>query len=319
MHHEEVARPLICDGEVADDSAARARRRAPERIVALIRGESDSPLQGLISGSHRPRQARLPAPRRVHVRRELRRDRRRPADQRADARRAIPDTGQPRVGMIEKGLSALESLLFAQYQMYRNVYWHHAVRSATAMYKRLVADALDAGALDARTLAGFTDEGILHAICDSARRTRCSRAFASGGCTSAPSSVPPPICAADAGEWIADDRTLTVAVEDALARELGLAAGRVAARLPDQDADARPRSARPAPVRRSAPRDRRRLGGRDQSAQALRRVLSLGPLAPRLHIRRDSRSIPHEGDRARQATRARDEVRARLDNGTSLL
>ena len=37
------------------------------------------------------------------------------------------------VGMYEKGLSALESLLFAKYQMYRNVYWHHAVRSATCI------------------------------------------------------------------------------------------------------------------------------------------------------------------------------------------
>jgi len=45
--------------------------------------------------------------------------------------------------------------------MYRNVYWHHAVRSATAMYKRLVSDALDAGSLSADQLAGFTDEGLL--------------------------------------------------------------------------------------------------------------------------------------------------------------
>ena len=35
-------------------------------------------------------------------------------------------------------MSALESLLFAKYQMYRNVYWHHAVRSATCMFKRAV-------------------------------------------------------------------------------------------------------------------------------------------------------------------------------------
>src|SRR5204863_7318437 len=66
-----------------------------------------------------------------------------------------------RIGIQEKGLSAVESLLFAKYQMYRNVYWHHAVRSATAMYKRLVSDALDAGALTAGQLAGFTDEGLL--------------------------------------------------------------------------------------------------------------------------------------------------------------
>src|SRR5471032_585551 len=75
-----------------------------------------------------------------------------------------PETDALAVGMVEKGLSALESLLFAKYQMYRNVYWHHAVRSATAMYKRLVADALSAGSLDAGTLASFTDEGLLHEL-----------------------------------------------------------------------------------------------------------------------------------------------------------
>src|SRR3712207_9587248 len=72
-----------------------------------------------------------------------------------------PGTGRPTVGVLEKGLSALESLLFAKYQMYRNVYWHHAVRSATAMYKRLVGAALGAGALDAARLASYTDEGLL--------------------------------------------------------------------------------------------------------------------------------------------------------------
>src|SRR6266487_1574230 len=51
MHHEDVARPLICDGEVADVLRRELGADAPERIVALIRGESDSPLQGLISGS----------------------------------------------------------------------------------------------------------------------------------------------------------------------------------------------------------------------------------------------------------------------------
>jgi len=108
--------------------------------------------------------------------------------------------------------------------MYRNVYWHHAVRSATAMYKRLVADALDAGALDARTLAGFTDEGILHVLGQRApspllralrERKLYKRAFESPAADLQP----------DAAEWIADDRSLTVDVENALAAEVGLQPG----------------------------------------------------------------------------------------------
>jgi HD superfamily phosphohydrolase len=223
MHHEEVARPLIAEGEVADILRRELGAGAPERIIALIRGQSASPLQGLISGS-------IDLDKLDYLRRdafmcgvsygEI------DVDRLINALTIVcdPETGQPRVGMVEKGLSALESLLFAKYQMYRNVYWHHAVRSATAMYKRVVVDALDTGALDARTLAGFTDEGILHALAgrgtnplvDALRHRRLhKRAF------EAPAADLPP----DAGEWIADDHDLTVMVENALARELGLAPG----------------------------------------------------------------------------------------------
>jgi HD superfamily phosphohydrolase len=223
LDHEEVARPLICDGEVADVLRRELGADAPERIVALIRGTSDSPLQGLISGS-------IDLDKLDYLRRdafmcgvsygEI------DVDRLINALSLVrdPDTNALAVGMVEKGLSALESLLFAKYQMYRNVYWHHAARSATAMYKRLVGDALDAGALDARTLASFTDEGILHDLGQRApssllralrQRRLYKRAF-----ERAAADLPP-----DAGEWIADDRELTVAVENELAVELGLRPG----------------------------------------------------------------------------------------------
>ena len=225
MHHEEVARPLITDGEVADVLRRELGADAPERVMDLIRGESESPLQGLISGS-------IDLDKLDYLRRdafmcgvsygEI------DVDRLINALTLLrdPASGRPGVGMVEKGLSALESLLFAKYQMYRNVYWHHAVRSATAMYKRLVTDALDAGALDARTLAGFTDEGLLHTLESRApspllaslrSRKLYKRAF----------ETPAADLPADAGDWIADDRALTVDVENALARELGLAPGEV--------------------------------------------------------------------------------------------
>jgi HD superfamily phosphohydrolase len=225
LNHEEVARPLICDGEVETILERELGPSAPERIIAMIRGKSDSPLQGLISGS-------IDLDKLDYLRRdafmcgvsygEI------DVDRLINALTLVrdPDTGQPRVGMIEKGLSALESLLFAKYQMYRNVYWHHAVRSATAMYKRVVSDALDAGALDARTLAGFTDEGILHdlerrapsATVQALRMRRLyKRAF----------ECPAAYLEPDAGEWIADDHSLTTAVENSLAAELRLDPGEV--------------------------------------------------------------------------------------------
>ena len=50
------------------------------------------------------------------------------------------DSREQRLAITSKGISAVESLIFTNYLMYRNVYWHHAVRSATAMFKRSVQD-----------------------------------------------------------------------------------------------------------------------------------------------------------------------------------
>src|SRR5690606_2370315 len=75
-----------------------------------------------------------------------------------------PDTGRLEIGVHAKGLAALESLLFAKYQMFRNVYWHHAVRAATALYLRLVRAAVDAGILTPEDLVGRTDEELLTLI-----------------------------------------------------------------------------------------------------------------------------------------------------------
>jgi uncharacterized protein len=133
---------------------------APARIEALVRGRSESPLQGLVSGSldldkieYLRRDARfcgvpygeVDVDRLLHALTLLR----------------DPETGRLEVGVHEKGLSALESLLFSKYQMFRNVYWHHGVRAATALYKRLVEDALRGGILRADELVGETDERLL--------------------------------------------------------------------------------------------------------------------------------------------------------------
>src|SRR5213076_1261200 len=51
MHHEEVARSIISGGPIGALLARHLGDGAASRIVALVRGESDSPLQRLISGS----------------------------------------------------------------------------------------------------------------------------------------------------------------------------------------------------------------------------------------------------------------------------
>ena len=231
LHHEEVARPLVLQGEIGALLEREIGAGAPARVLALIRGEGHSPLQGLISGS-------LDLDKIEYLKRdalmcgvpygEI------------DVERLInsmvlvadPDTGHDAIGVLEKGLAALESLLFAKYQMYRNVYWHHAVRSATAMYKRLVADALGAGVVEPHALAGFTDEGLLHHL-ERTHPTPLLEALRGRQLYKRALECP----ASDVGEtaeWIASDRALVVAVEDQLARELGLRDGELLLDYPEK-------------------------------------------------------------------------------------
>jgi HD superfamily phosphohydrolase len=44
----------------------------------------------------------------------------------------------PRLAISEKGRTAAEMMVFSRYIMFSEVYWHHAVRSATAMLQRAV-------------------------------------------------------------------------------------------------------------------------------------------------------------------------------------
>src|SRR6185436_9296707 len=73
-------------------------------------------------------------------------------------------SGRLEIGVMEKGISALESLLFAKYQMYRNVYWHHAVRSATCMFKRAVRGAVRRGVVTPEGIAEATDDGLMELL-----------------------------------------------------------------------------------------------------------------------------------------------------------
>ena len=63
------------------------------------------------------------------------------------------------LAMEERGLMSVESLLFSKYLMYRSVYWHKGVRSATAMIKKAVLMALNEGLLQPKDLYSLDDDG----------------------------------------------------------------------------------------------------------------------------------------------------------------
>jgi uncharacterized protein len=144
-----------------------------------------------------------------------------------------PVTGLQSVGVAEKGLSALESLLFAKYQMYRNVYWHHAVRSATAMYKRVVEDACDSGTLTQEKLVGFTDEGLLYFLQDRAPSPLLA-ALRSRHLFKRVAEWPASELDDGFGDWIGNDRKRTRAAENALGSMLGLKSGELLLDYPEK-------------------------------------------------------------------------------------
>ncbi|MEO8579175.1 MAG: hypothetical protein ABI469_02925 [Gemmatimonadales bacterium] len=137
-----------------------------------------------------------------------------------------PETGKRSLGVLEKALSALESLLFAKYQMYRNVYWHHAVRGATAMYKRLVEDAVKAGVVNVQSLARHTDEGLMHLL-ESERPTPLLAALKERKLYKRAAEWPAAELDASKFEWIATDRKRVAEMENVLAKEFGLASGQL--------------------------------------------------------------------------------------------
>ena len=64
------------------------------------------------------------------------------------------------VDIDSRGISGVESLLFSKYLMYRTVYWHRMVRSATAMVKKALLGALESGIIAAEELYDLDDQGL---------------------------------------------------------------------------------------------------------------------------------------------------------------
>jgi hypothetical protein len=149
---------------------------------------------------------------------------------------ADPVTGRVEVGVREKAVSALESLLFAKYQMFRNVYWHHGVRAATALYRRIVDEAVRVGLIAADDLVGPTDEELLYRIGERALDSdhALTRRIGERWIPDLRNRrLPKRACEVTAAEmdevvlpsWVAHDTPARRSAEDALARRVGLPSG----------------------------------------------------------------------------------------------
>jgi HD superfamily phosphohydrolase len=217
-HHEALGAARLRTGPLGDVLRTAGGDALIDRIAALIQGRSTSALGGLVSGS-------LDLDKIDYLSRDARNcgvpygmlD----VDRLLASLTLVESAGRREVGVHEKGISALESLLFAKYQMYRNVYWHHAVRSATCMFKHAVRATVRSGALTAQGLAEATDDSLAtllhqHDPSGLAAALRERRLFKRA--LDMPASEVP----ADLPTWVSDDPDRVEAAEHALARDLGL-------------------------------------------------------------------------------------------------
>ncbi len=212
--HESLAARHLRSGALA--TALERLGVSAERLLLLIQGTSSSPLAGLVSGSidvdkldYLSRDATMcGVPYGV-----------------IDVDRLLTSLTVSEEGLVlhAKGLAALESLLFAKYQMYRNVYWHHAVRSATAMFKRLVRRAIAARRVSPDDIAVATDDGLSHEL-QQDDHTCLARALRERRLAKRALDIPATDLPVATFDWPSRDPDLLEHVEERLARELGMRA-----------------------------------------------------------------------------------------------
>src|SRR5207302_6044751 len=233
LRQEAVAERHLARGELAERLGEVGAPTA--QLLALIRGGGREPLAGLVAGS-------LDVDKLDYLSRDAWMcgvpygviDVDRLLTSLTLAPGAGGAAGAATLGLTEKGLAPLESLLFAKYQMYRTVYWHHAVRSATAMFKRLVWQAIAGGRLRADEIALATDDALIHELLQAdvaglARRLR-ERQLAKRALDLPATELP-----ATTPSWPATDPDLVARVEDRLAAELGAHPGGLFLDFPAKD------------------------------------------------------------------------------------
>jgi len=229
--HEALGAASLGSGPLADALAASGVAGAAAAVGGVITGASAHPLAGLVSGSidldkidYLKRDALMCGVPYGEI----------DVDRLLACLVVVELDGRRRVGVMEKGLAALESLLFAKYQMYRNVYWHHAARAANAMFKRLVAAAVRDGAVTPGALAAATDDALIHEL--AARdRTGIARALRERRLYKRAIELLPGE-AGDVPSWVWEGGEKLRRAEDALAKRCGLEPGELLIDFPHKTA-----------------------------------------------------------------------------------
>ena len=230
--HEALGAAALLREPLAGALAASGAAGGAGAIGAVITGSSTHPLAGLVSGSldldkidYLKRDALMCGVPYGEI----------DVDRLLACLVVVELDGRRRIGLLEKGLSALESLLFAKYQMYRNVYWHHASRSANAMFKRLVGGAVADGVIEPAALGGATDDALIHDL--AARdRTGIAQALRERRLYKRALELLPGELGGAVPAWVWEGGEQLRAAEDAIARRHDLSPGELLIDFPHKTA-----------------------------------------------------------------------------------
>ncbi len=136
-HHEQLARQAIAEGPIAE-AIAEDWQLEPLGVADLIAGVAKTPGEQIVTSM-------LSGPIDVDKIDYLARDSMHcgvPYGRNFDQSRLIASLCLNEAGnaiaVTDKGKTAAELMVFSRYVMFSEVYWHHAVRSATAMLQRAV-------------------------------------------------------------------------------------------------------------------------------------------------------------------------------------
>jgi HD superfamily phosphohydrolase len=138
------------------------------------------------------------------------------------------DASGTTLAITDKGRTAAELMVFARYVMFSEVYWHHAVRAATAMLQRAVW--LVQGRIDPRLLVRYDDHSFVECIREATTATPAAplvdglfgttrRIFKRAATFDAVHH--PDIHRACAGRTYADSVSLSARLAEGLSRRLG--------------------------------------------------------------------------------------------------
>ena len=169
-HHEELAAQFIEQSELAD-LLRNDWKVEPKEIINLLNGKTESPVDHLLASI-------LSGPIDIDKMDYLYRDSLHagvPYGRHLDQNRLIGslclNASGNGLAITEKGKTAAELMIFARYVMFSEVYWHHTVRSATAMLQRLFCELYLNGKIEFSRFVCLSEDEAIRFFLDASKGT----------------------------------------------------------------------------------------------------------------------------------------------------